>query len=103
MQDDFGNLISVERDTIDRRLDKGAQRMGRIESDVAAVRAELQDNTRTTNQLAASTADLVEFFEAMRGAFKVLNWIGTLAKPLGAIAALGAAVLAAIGAAKGMR
>ncbi len=103
MQDDFGNLISVERDTIDRRLDKGAQRMGRIESDVAAVRAELQDNTRTTNQLAASTADLVEFFEAMRGAFKVLNWIGKLAKPLGAIAALGAAVLAAVGAAKGMR
>lgn len=104
MQDDFGNQIlpAVAR-TIAARFDEGSERMGRIEGDVAAVRAELQDNTRTTNQLAASTADLVEFFEAMRGAFKVLNWIGKLAKPLGAIAALGAAVLAAIGAAKGMR
>ena len=104
MQDDLGTQITpaVAR-TIAARFDDGDERMGRIESDVAAVRTELEDNTRATKQLAASTADLVEFFEAMRGAFKVLNWIGKLAKPLGAITALCAALVAVVSAAKGMR
>ena len=104
MNDDFGNQIlpAVAR-TIAARFDDGDERMGRIEGDVAAVRADLAQNTRATQSVAASTADLVEFFEAMRGAFKVLNWIGKLAKPLGAITALCAALVAVVSAAKGMR
>lgn len=104
MQDDFGTQITpaVAR-TIAARFDEGAERMGRIEGDMAAVRTELAENTRATRDVAASTAELVEFFEAMRGAFKVLSWLGMLAKPLGAIAALVAALVAVVSAAKGAR
>ena len=56
MQDDFGNLISVERDTIDRRLDKGAQRMGRIEGDLALVRNRLEGNAQMMQKMLDSTA-----------------------------------------------
>ncbi len=48
-------------------------------------------------------ADLLEFFEAMRGAFKVLNWLGKLAKPTAAIVGLGASVMAAYAAWRGVR
>ena len=104
MQDDYGNTILPPAvKTISARFDDGDARMGRIEGDVAAVRAELEANTRTTQAVADSTAELVDFFRAMKGAMKVLNWSGKLARPLGAIVGLGAAVLAAVGAAKGMR
>lgn len=103
MQDDYGNqILPAAAKTISARFDDGDARMGRIESDVAVVRAELEANTKATQSVADSTAELVAFFHAMRGAMKVLNWIGKLARPLGAIVGLGAAVLAAVGAAKGM-
>lgn len=102
MQDDFGNqILPAAVKTISARFDDGDARMGRIEGDVAAVRAELEANTRATQSVADSTAELVDFFHAMRGAMKVLNWIGKLARPLGAIIGLGAAVLAAVAASKG--
>jgi hypothetical protein len=104
MQDDFGTQIPPAMvSTIASRFDEGAERMGRIEGDMAAVRTELAENTRATRDVAASTAELVEFFEAMRGAFRVLSWLGMLAKPLGAIAALVAALVAVASAMKGAR
>ena len=36
-------------------------------------------------------AEMLEFFTAMKGAFKVLNWVGKVAKPLAAIVMLGGA------------
>lgn len=39
-------------------------------------------------------AKLLEFFTAMKGAFKVLNWVGKVAKPLAAIVMLGGACVA---------
>ena len=103
MQDDYGNqILPAAAKTISARFDDGDARMERIENDVASVRAELEANTKATQSVADSTAELVDFFRAMRGAMKVLNWIGKLARPLGAIVGLGAAVLAAVGAAKGM-
>lgn len=82
IQDDYGNLVdAATAGTIRERLDAGDVRMNRIEGD-------LSENTRLTQQLATNTADIVEFFDAMKGALKVLNWIGKLARPLGAIATL---------------
>ncbi|AVS68945.1 hypothetical protein C8245_22845 [Paracidovorax avenae] len=81
MTDDFGNLIEpATAATINARLDAGDVRMSRIE-------AELESNSATTRQVAESTRDLVAFFQAAQGAFKVLNWIGAAAKPVGYIAA----------------
>ncbi len=103
MQDDFGNLISVERDTIDRRLDKGAQRMGRIESDLAAMRSRLESNAAIMQKVLDSTAEIVEFFASMRGAMRVLDWIGKLARPVAGIVGLCAALVALWTAIRGAR
>lgn len=97
IQDDFGNLVeATSASAIHRRLDAGDSRMARIESD-------LSTNTQLTQQLATSTADLVEFFDAMKGALKVLNWIGKLARPLGAIATLAASLAGLWAVFKGVR
>lgn len=95
IQDDYGNLVdAATADTIRERLDAGDARMTRIEGDLAT-------NTRLTEQLATNTADIVEFFDAMKGALKVLNWIGKLARPLGAIATLLASLAGAWSVLKG--
>ena len=103
MQDDFGNLISVERRAIEQRLDKGAQRMGHIESDLAAMRARLESNAVGMQKVLDSTAEIVSFFESMRGAMRVLDWIGRLARPIAGIVGLCAAAVALWAAIKGAR
>lgn len=52
------------------------------------MRLDLAENTAVTRRIDSSTADLVDFFESTKGAFRVLNWIGKLARPIGAIIAL---------------
>ena len=103
MQDDFGNLISVERDTINRRLDKGVQRMAHIEDDLALVHNRLERNAQMAQKILDSTAEIVEFFESMRGAMRVLNWIGKLARPVAGIIGLCAALVALWTAIRGAR
>ena len=94
MQDDFGDAVTVPGALgIRARLDAGDQRMGRIEGDVAAVREELAENTRATKEVASNTAELVELFQSFKGAIKVLNWFGKLAKPIAYIVGLGTALL----------
>ncbi|MDC2858583.1 hypothetical protein [Delftia sp. DT-2] len=88
MQDDFGNVInpSAARN-ITARLDEGDARMTRIEADLRA-------NTEATEKVRVNTAEMVEFFAAAQGAFKVLNWIGKAAKPITYIVMLGTAGIA---------
>lgn len=59
-------------------LAEGTERMNRME-------AKLDANNTATLNVEAATKELVAFFTAMKGAFKVLNWIGSLARPVGAI------------------
>lgn len=70
---------------VQKRLDAGDSRMSRIEQN-------LTDNTNATARIEANTSDLVEAFSNLKGAFKVLNWIGKFARPLGYIAGFVAAV-----------
>lgn len=49
----------------------------------------------------ADTAELVELLHSVKGAFKVLDLIGRLAKPLGAIIMLGVALAGFMSAIKG--
>lgn len=100
--DDYGNEVALGTvQGITQRLDEGDTRMGRIEDDLAAVRADLNANTEATQTVAANTGELVEMFQAMKGALKVLNWIGSLVKPMGYIVAFGTALLGAWTAIKG--
>jgi hypothetical protein len=95
--DDFGNeLPATSLQQINQRFGQGSERMAAIERALAAERRELQE-------LKGQLSDLLDFFNAMRGAFKVLNWVGKVAKPVAAIVSLGAAVGAAYAAWRGVR
>ncbi len=93
--DDFGNeLPALTAQQVNERFDKGSERMAAIERELGKTRQEL-------GELKQQLADLLEFFTAMKGAFKVLNWLGKLARPTAAIVALGVALAAAWNAARG--
>lgn len=104
MVDDYGNeLPAVTLQQINARFDKGSQRMADIERDLSTANAELAATRKELHELRNQLGDLLEFFEAMRGAFKVLNWLGKLAKPTAAIVGLGAACITAWTAWRGVR
>lgn len=68
-------------DSIEERLDAGENRMDDLE-------AEIKRNTLITEGVKTDTAEIIDFFHSMHEAFKVLNWIGALAKPMMYIAML---------------
>lgn len=97
MVDDHGNeLPAATLQQINQKFDNGSARMAGIERELTATRKEL-------HELKQQLQDLLDFFEAMRGAFKVLNWLGKLAKPTAAIVGLGAACVTAWSAWRGVR
>lgn len=49
------------------------QRMDRLEASV-------NENTRLTQGIKADTSEFLEVFNAVRGGFKVLGWLGNIAK-----------------------
>jgi hypothetical protein len=75
-------------DSMERRLEDGDSRMGKIE---VAVRT----NAEATSRIEKNTGDLVEAFQSLRGGFKVLEFVGKLAKPLAGIIALATATYVA--------
>lgn len=119
--DDFGFTVEVpggpETDLadmnirvlrIDAELIVGAARMSRTEAateqirtDMEEMREDMNENTKLTKDVVAGLGDVVEFFTAMKGAFKVLNWVGNAAKPIAAIVGLGTALFVAYNAWKG--
>ena len=92
--DDFREL-SVRVLRIEDELIVGASRMARTEAAAEQIRADLEENTKMTEKVLGGLGDVVEFFTAMKGAFKVLNWIGAVAKPVAAIVGLGTAAMVA--------
>ena len=105
MQDDYGNAIGSAK-TINERLQmlgasmdevrgslrSGDERMTRIEGNADTLRAELASNTQATKEVADNTRELVELFQSFKGAIKVLNWLGKLAKPMAYIVGLFTAI-----------
>ena len=88
IQDNYGNLVHTPGTaTLSDRMDAGDARFDRIEADLAA-------NTAATREVAANTSELVGILNALKGAFRVIEFVGKLAKPLGYIVALGAAISA---------
>lgn len=81
---DTGCAHTEWRTEVNTRLDAGAERMRQIQSDLA-------ENTADTRQVREDTREMVEFFRSMKGAFRVLELLGKAARPLGYIAAMGAA------------
>lgn len=62
-----------------------AARLADGDEAIQQIKADLATNTAATTRIEADTRDIVLFFESMKGAFRVLNWIGKLASPMGKI------------------
>lgn len=84
-----------------RALDQGDKRMNSLTDEITAVKLEqaqfrvlLKENTDATKEIKADTAELLEVFDSFKAAFKVLEWIGKAAKPLGYVVGLGASIAA---------
>lgn len=73
------------------KVDSG---LGELRDRVGNLERGLTENTEATKRIESSIADLVDFFDSLKGAFKVLNWVGRIAKPFGYIAGAVASGLA---------
>lgn len=82
---------SVERrfQDVNRRFAEGSETMRRLAD-------RLDENTESTMRTETNTAELVTMFLAFKGAFKVFNMIGNLAKPLGYIVMCASAIWGAV-------
>lgn len=63
------------REEVENRLKDGESRMNKLDDDIA-------ENTRITSEIKRDIADLITAFESVKGAFRVLELVGSLAKPL---------------------
>lgn len=86
---------SMNRRSTDQNYTALVVSVDELKADQQELHAELSENSEMTRQLQAATAEMVEMFNAAKGAFKVLGWIGTGVKWAGGIAA-GAAALWAL-------
>lgn len=66
-----------------------------LKTDVAGLKNDVATNTALTKKISEDTGSLLEFWEAAEGAFKVLKWLGWIAKWVTIIAGSFAAVSAA--------
>lgn len=78
--------IPGELAAIQQRLEDGDKRMSELSE-------RLEENTATTNRIAENISGMLEFLDAAQGAFKVLTWIGKLAKPISYIVGVGAGII----------
>ena len=79
-------------DDVSARLDQGAARMDGLQDQIDALRNAVAENTAITRQIHEGTTGLIDLLESFRAGFKVLEKLGTIARPLGSIIGLGAAI-----------
>lgn len=91
MKQDHSATVSTDPTATD--FGELSGRVGNLEQGFDTLQNELADNTAATKRIETNTSDLVEAFANLKGAFKVLNWIGKFARPLGYIAGAIAAVV----------
>lgn len=94
MQDENAQFFQKAINETDARMFDLTQEVTVIKLEQAGFRVLLKENTDATKKIESDLAEMLEFFTSVRGAFKVLNWIGALAKPIGAIAVAVAATWA---------
>lgn len=63
-----------------------------VEKRFKSLEESLGINTRTTKQVETNTQEIVEAFQSAKGAFKALEFIGKLAKPIAWIIGIGTLV-----------
>jgi hypothetical protein len=93
-QTEFNAYVTKELQDADKRMDKLVEDMAELREALTQNAVLLQENVRAVAAIKSDTADLLTAFESWRGAMRVLDAIGKLAKPLGYIVGFGASVAA---------
>ena len=91
--EEFNNYVAKELRAGDKRMDEIVKTVAAIQIEQASAKVLLAENTETINEIKTDTADMLEVFESWKGAMRVMEMIGKLAKPLGYIVGLIAAVV----------
>lgn len=78
---------------VDKRIDEIVKTIAAIQIEQASAKVLRAESAETIHKIKTDTADMLEVFESWKGAMRVMEMIGKLAKPLGYIAALIAAVV----------
>ena len=93
-QEEFNDYVAKELMAGDKRMDEIVKTVAAIQIEQASAKVLLAENTETINEIKANTADMLEVFESWKGAMRVMEMLGKLAKPLGYIVGFGASVAA---------
>ena len=92
--EEFKDYVAHELRAGDKRMDEIVKTVAAIQIEQASAKALLAENTETIKEIKTDTADMLEVFESWKGAMRVMEMIGKLAKPLGYIVGFGASVAA---------
>ena len=92
--EEFHNYVANELRAGDRRMDEVVKTIAAIQIEQARAKVLRTETTETIKEIKADTADMLEVFESWKGAMRVMEMIGKLAKPLGYIVGLGASIAA---------
>ena len=93
-QEEFKDYVAQELRAGDKRMDEIVKTVAAIQIEQASANVLLAENTETIKEIKTDTADMLEVFESWKGAMRVMEMIGKLAKPLGYIVGLGASMAA---------
>ena len=92
--EEFNDYVSKGLRAGDKRMDEIVKTVSAIQLEQASAKVLLAENTETIKEIKTDTADMLEVFESWKGAMRVMEMIGKLAKPLGYIVGFGASVAA---------
>ena len=92
--EEFNDHVAKELRAGDKRMDEIVKTIAAIQNEQASAKVLLAENTETIKEIKTDTADMLEVFESWKGAMRVMEMLGKLAKPLGYIVGFGASVAA---------
>ena len=92
--EEFNNYVAQELRAGDKRMDEIVKTVAAIQIEQASAKVLLAENAETINKIKTDTADMLEVFESWKGAMRVMEMLGKLAKPLGYIVGFAASVAA---------
>ena len=79
---------------IEKEIVKHGEQLGQVQKGLAQLEESTEKNTQAIERMSSETSELLEMFKSFKGAFRVLEYVGKLAKPIAAIVGLVAAGLA---------
>ncbi len=93
-QEEFNDYVAKELRAGDKRIDEIVKTVSAIQIEQASAKVLRAENTETVKKIKTDTADMLEVFESWKGAMRVMEMLGKLAKPLGYIVGFVASVAA---------